>query len=150
MWNDSRLSLAVYTLMFFGFTTFYLCCHSWFICSSDVLGGCGFYYCLFLKFLHWIQGENLAWSTAIVPVISVVEQNEDFRWRKYERPVQWYYYFSRVDVYLRMEQLLRSDIKQCCGGLNFIWTCQHIPRGTRLDSSHKHLCHRIKEITTVF
>ena len=25
-------------------------------------------YCLFLKFLRPIQGENLAWSTAIVPV----------------------------------------------------------------------------------
>ena len=46
--------------------------------------------------------------------------------------------------------LLRSDIKQCSGGLNFIWTCQHIHKGTRLDSSHKHLCHRIKAITTVF
>ena len=26
----------------------------------------------------------------------------------------------------------------------------NIHKGTRLDSSHKHLCHRIKEVTTVF
>ena len=32
--------------------------------------------------------------------------------------VQWY--FSRVDVYLHFSRLLRSDIKQCCGWLNFI------------------------------
>ena len=71
-WNNSRLSLAVKCINVFGFTTFYLCCHPWFSCSSDVFGGCGFtqlFYCyLFLKFLRLIQGENLAWSTVIVPV----------------------------------------------------------------------------------
>ena len=47
-----------------------------------------------------------------------VEQDEDFREKKYQRTVQWY--FSQVDVYPRLPRLWRSDIKQWYGGLNCI------------------------------
>ena len=135
------------SLKHFGITTFYLCCHPWFNCSVErCFGGCGLLLFISEEFLRLTQGENLAWSTAVVLVFCWT--NWGFSKRKYYRTVQWY--FSRVDVYLRLPRLLRSDIKQCCGGVNFIWTCQHIHKGTRLDSSHTDLCHRIKEIVTVF
>ena len=139
MWNNSLLNAS-------GFTPFYPCCHPCFGCSSDVFGGCGFQVLVFISEISSFDtGGKRTWSTAIVPV---------FCWTKWRfstveilayykcHTVQWY--FSRVVV--------ASFCSSCeaINVLNFIWTCQHIHKRTSLDRWHKHLCHRIKEITTVF
>ena len=54
-------------------------------------------------------------------------------------------YFSRVDVSLYLKLLRRE--KRCCGWLKLTWTSQHIHEGTRLDSGHKRLCHRMIQIS---
>ena len=57
------------SLKHFGITTFYLCCHPWFNCSVErCFGGCGLLLFISEEFLRPIQGENLAWSTAVVLV----------------------------------------------------------------------------------
>ena len=82
-WNNSLLSLAVECINVFGFTTFYLCCHPWFSCSSDVFGGCGFTVIYFWNFSVWYKGKTWLGLLSLFLNFDFVEQNEDFRRRKY-------------------------------------------------------------------
>ena len=82
MSSCSRLSLAVYALMFLALQhSTYAAIHDLVPRAFMVLEAAVLLLFNSEEFLRRIQGENLAWSTAIVLVF--FEQNEDFLGRKY-------------------------------------------------------------------